>query len=134
MKPCRRSAAGDCHCYHARNVTVLLEHSPGQGSTAWFEVIGAGDIVPAKKPTPNIYLWVLEKLGPPASACPAFEDFENGLRAALGAGLATIVTTNDYTLDHAFDGAAVVLPDLGASDAPHRVNIARLHEWCSAKP
>jgi phosphoglycolate phosphatase-like HAD superfamily hydrolase len=32
------------------NVTVLLEHSLGPGTQDWFEVIAAGDIVPAKKP------------------------------------------------------------------------------------
>ena len=114
------------------NVTVLLESSLAKGATDWFEVIGAGDIVPAKKPAPDIYLWVLEKLGLPASACLAFEDSENGLRAARGAGLTTIVTTNDYTLDHAFDGAVVVLPDLGDSDAHHRVSGAKLREWQAA--
>ncbi len=114
------------------NVTVLLEHSLGKGSTAWFEVIGAGDIVPAKKPAPDIYVWVLKKLGLPASACLAFEDSENGLRAALGAGLRTIVTTNDYTVDHTFDGAAMVLPDLGDVDAIHRVTVATLREWHAA--
>lgn len=95
------------------NVAVLLEHSLGQGSTSWFEVIGAGDVVPAKKPAPDIYRWVLERLGLPAAACLAVEDSENGLRAACGANLATVVTTNDYTLDQDFTGAAVVLPDLG---------------------
>jgi len=117
-----------------QNVTVLLEHSLGKGSTAWFDVIGAGDIVPAKKPAPDIYLWVLEKLGLPVAECLAFEDSENGLRAALGAGLRTIVTTNDYTLDHVFDGAALVLPDLGDTDSAHQVTVATLREWHAAAP
>lgn len=100
------------------NVTALLEHSLGKGSTKWFEVIAAGDIVPAKKPAPDIYVWALEqmKLGP--EACLAFEDSENGIRASRGAGLKTLVTINDYTRDHDFAGAAVVLTDLGEPDAP----------------
>lgn len=100
------------------NVTVLLEHSLGPGTTEWFEVIAAGDIVPAKKPAPDIYHHALEKLGLPAVECLAFEDSENGLRASLGAGLKTLVTINDYTHDHDFRGAAVVLSDLGEPDAP----------------
>jgi beta-phosphoglucomutase-like phosphatase (HAD superfamily) len=105
------------------NAAVLLEHSLGQGSTSWFEVIGAGDVVPAKKPAPDIYRWVLERLGLPAAACLAVEDSENGLRASRAANLATVVTTNDYTLNHDFTGAAVVLPDLGA------VTVAELRHW-----
>jgi HAD superfamily hydrolase (TIGR01509 family) len=100
------------------NVTALLEHSLGQGSTGWFEVIAAGDIVPAKKPAPDIYVWALEQLQLGPEACLAFEDSENGIRASRGAGLNTVVTINDYTRDHDFTGAAVVLSDLGEPDKP----------------
>jgi len=102
------------------NVTVLLEHSLGTGTQDWFEVIAAGDIVPAKKPAPDIYHYALEKLGLAAADCLAFEDSENGLAASLGAGLKTLVTVNDYTLDHDFTGAAVVLSDLGDPGAPNQ--------------
>ncbi len=100
------------------NVTGLLEHSLEKGSTAWFEVIAAGDIVPAKKPAPDIYIWALEKMGLAPEQCLAFEDSENGIRASRGARLKTLVTINDYTRDHDFSGAAVVLSDLGEPDAP----------------
>lgn len=102
------------------NVTVLLEHSLGTGTQEWFEVIAAGDIVPAKKPAPDIYHYALEKMGLDPAACLAFEDSENGLRASLGAGLKTLITVNDYTLDHDFSGAAVVLSDLGEPGSPNR--------------
>lgn len=102
------------------NVTVLLEHSLGMGSADWFEVIAAGDIVPAKKPAPDIYFYALEHMGLPASDCLAFEDSENGLRASRGAGLKTLVTVNDYTLDHDFRGAAAVLSSLGDPDEPNQ--------------
>ena len=102
------------------NVTVLLEYSLGSGTHDWFEVIAAGDIVPSKKPAPDIYHYALEKMGLAAAECLAFEDSENGLRASLGAGLKTLVTVNDYTLDHDFTGAAVVLSDLGDLGAPNR--------------
>ncbi len=100
------------------NVTTLLEHSLGKGSSEWFEVIAAGDIVPAKKPAPDIYLWAMEQMKLKPEACLAFEDSENGIRASRGAGLKTIITVNDYTRDHDFTGAAVVLTDLGEPDAP----------------
>ncbi len=102
------------------NVTVLLEHSLGSGTQDWFEVIAAGDIVPAKKPAPDIYHYALEEMKLEAADCLAFEDSENGLRASLGAGLKTLITVNDYTLDHDFSGAAVVLSDLGDPGAPNR--------------
>lgn len=100
------------------NVTVLLEHSLGAGSQAWFDIIAAGDVVPTKKPAPDIYHYALEKMGVEPSACLAFEDSENGLRSSLAAGLKTLVTVNDYTLDHDFSGATAVLSDLGEPAAP----------------
>ena len=103
------------------NVTVLLEHSLGAGTQAWFDVIAAGDVVPSKKPASDIYHYALEQMGLDPATCLAFEDSENGLRSSLGAGLKTLVTVNDYTLDHDFSGAAVVLSDLGEPAAPHRL-------------
>jgi HAD superfamily hydrolase (TIGR01509 family) len=100
------------------NVAALLRASLAPDAESWFEVIGAGDVVPAKKPAPDIYLWVLQQLALPASACLAFEDSGNGLRAARGAGLATIVTDGEYTADHDFSAACVVLSDLGVPDRP----------------
>ncbi len=100
------------------NVTTLLEHSLGAGSTAWFEVIAAGDIVPRKKPAPDIYLHAMDQMGVRAAQCLAFEDSANGLRAARDAGLTTVVTVSDYTRDHDFDGAALVLDGLGEPGRP----------------
>lgn len=95
------------------NVTALLEHALAPGSSGWFDVIAAGDIVPAKKPAPDIYVYALQKLELSAADCLAFEDSENGLLASHGAGLKTIVTINDYTTDHDFSGAALVLDQFG---------------------
>jgi beta-phosphoglucomutase-like phosphatase (HAD superfamily) len=100
------------------NVTALLEHSLAPDAATWFDVIAAGDIVPAKKPAPDIYDWALEKMNLKAENCLAFEDSENGIRASMGAGLKTLITINDYTVDHDFTGAATVLTDLGEPDAP----------------
>ena len=96
----------------AENVTALLRASLAPEATDWFEVIGAGDIVPAKKPAPDIYRWVLEKLHLPAAACLAIEDSTNGLGAALGAGIATVVTVSEYTVGQDFAGALLVVDDL----------------------
>jgi HAD superfamily hydrolase (TIGR01509 family) len=102
------------------NVTALLEHSLAPAAASWFELIAAGDIVPAKKPAPDIYLWALDKMNLRAKNCLAFEDSENGTRSSVSAGLNTLVTVNDYTAGQDFAGASAVLTDLGEPDAPAR--------------
>ncbi len=95
------------------NVTALLQSGLGAQSKDTFEVIGCGDIVPHKKPAPDIYFWVLEKMGLSACDCIALEDSENGLHSGLAAGIRTIVTRNDYTRNQDFTGASAVFDDLG---------------------
>lgn len=101
------------------NVTGLLRHSLAEDAENWFDVIAAGDIVPAKKPAPDIYFYALQKLGLAPEECLAFEDSENGLRASLGARLKTLVTINNYTEGQDFSGALSVLSDLGEPNTPY---------------
>lgn len=103
------------------NVSALLENVSPPVPLSWFEVIAAGDVVAAKKPAPDIYHYVLQQLGLGPEQCIAFEDSENGVRAARAAGLTTLITTNDYTHDHDFDGAQLVLTHLGEPDQPFDV-------------
>ena len=103
------------------NVTALLENTLGKESIDWFEVIAAGDIVPAKKPASDIYDWALKEMKLDAADCLAFEDSENGILSSQGADLKTIITVNDYTLDHDFTGAAIVLNHMGEPDMPFSV-------------
>jgi len=100
------------------NVQALLSASFGSDAATWFEVIGAGEIVPNKKPAPDIYEYVLAELGLEAKDCLAFEDSENGLRSSLGAGIPTLVTVNDYTSDQDFTGALLVTDHLGEPEQP----------------
>lgn len=95
------------------NVSALLEHALEKGSMDWFEVIAAGDIVPAKKPAPDIYTWALDMMGLKPEECIAFEDSRNGILSSLGAGLKTIITINGYTAADDFSGAAIVLDAMG---------------------
>jgi HAD superfamily hydrolase (TIGR01509 family) len=100
------------------NVLALLT---GDITPDWFEVIAAGDIVPKKKPASDIYDYVLEQMKLPAANCLAFEDSENGLISAMDAGITTLVTINDYTQNHNFDRAKLVLSDLGEPNSPCQV-------------
>ncbi len=103
------------------NVSALLQHAIAPDAESWFEVIGAGDVVAAKKPAPDIYYHVLERLGLAPAQCLAFEDSENGLRSARAAGLKTVITVNDYTRQHDFHDAAIVLDQLGEPDQAFQV-------------
>ena len=73
----------------------------------------AGDIVPRKKPAPDIYLLALRSLGLPADRVVVVEDSRNGLLAATAADLTCVITVNDYTADEDFSEAALVVSSLG---------------------
>lgn len=97
------------------NVTRLLDVTLGAAGAGLFDVIGAGDVVPHKKPAPDIYHWVLQRLTLPADACLAIEDSAAGARAARAAGLPVVVTRSRYT---AGEDVGAVLADLdGLGDA-----------------
>ncbi|MFH2135231.1 MAG: HAD-IA family hydrolase [Pseudomonadota bacterium] len=97
----------------AENVSALLEVGLGKDWESYFAANGCGDIVPNKKPAPDIYNWVLDKLALQPSECIALEDSYNGLHSAMAAGIKTYITTNPYTHTQNFTGAAAVLNDLG---------------------
>ncbi|GAB4355094.1 MAG: HAD family hydrolase [Gammaproteobacteria bacterium] len=94
------------------NVAALLNATLGDEAMGWFDVIGAGEHAERKKPAPDIYRWVLAKLQCDPSQALAIEDSENGLRAARGAGITTLITPSRYTEDDDFSGAARVVPNL----------------------
>lgn len=103
------------------NVTALLTQTLGSDSPSWFEVIAAGDIVPAKKPAPDIYQYVLRVMKLDAQDCLVIEDSNHGLQAAVKANLKTIVTVNSYTRDQDFSDAILVLNHLGEPNQPFSV-------------
>jgi len=109
------------------NVSALLRFSGEPGMEDWFDVIAAGDVVPNKKPAPDIFVLALEQLGLGARKCVALEDSDNGVRSALGAGLgALVVTESTYTQGQDFRGAPMVLDCLGEPDEPARALVGDL--------
>ncbi|MFO8155957.1 MAG: HAD family hydrolase [Pseudomonadota bacterium] len=121
------------------NVTALMTHALGAAALDWFEVIAAGDVVPAKKPAPDIYDYALEQLGVSPAAALAVEDSDPGLQSARAAGLTTVITVNDYTRAQDFTDAVAVLSDLGepghwpveeaSGERVPPVDLARLRSW-----
>lgn len=102
-------------------VTALLETALAPDSPTWFEVIAAGDMVPAKKPAPDIYHYVLRTMQLNPSDCLVLEDSYAGLQAARQAGLPTVITVNGYTRQQDFAGALLVLSHLGEPALPFEV-------------
>lgn len=103
------------------NLDALLRVALGAEVRERFETVVAGDAVAAKKPAPDAYLLALEALRLEPEACLALEDSGNGLRAALAAGVPTLVTVSEFAARDDFSGAAAVVDGLGEPDAPVRV-------------
>lgn len=123
------------------NLDSLLLSSFGDDSRTLFEVIGAGGDVTDKKPAPDIYHWVLQRLRLPPAACLVVEDSRPGFLAARAAGVPTLITINAYSADTDFSGALSVVSDLGEPGVPVRclggqpldgdgyVDLAQLRRW-----
>jgi HAD superfamily hydrolase (TIGR01509 family) len=132
------------------NVQELLDHTLGPGSSAHFACIAAGDIVPRKKPAPDVYRHVLAALGLDARDALALEDSAAGVAAATAAGLPTVLTRSAYTRDEVMPRDPALLADLDGlgddaargrpaagtrfgADGPRRwsgvVTLAQLRAW-----
>jgi dihydroxyacetone kinase phosphoprotein-dependent L subunit len=99
------------------SVRATLTHAVGAENARAVSVF-AGDVVPRKKPAPDIYLLALDSLGLPADHAVVIEDSRNGLLAATGAGLTCMITVNGYTADEDFAEAALVVSSLGDPGEP----------------
>ena len=93
-------------------VAALLQGTPEL--EACFAGWICGDDVQRKKPDPEAYQLALSQLKLPASAALAIEDSPQGLRAARGAGLDVVITTDNWTGGaDALAEAALVVEHLG---------------------
>jgi HAD superfamily hydrolase (TIGR01509 family) len=108
------------------SVRAVLEHVVGKECAAHFVVL-AGDIVPKKKPAPDIYLLALERLGIGPAQALIVEDSRNGLLAAVAAGVRCVVTLSSYTWDEDMREALLVVSDLGEPGAPMQIVANRSH-------
>lgn len=96
-----------------KSVEAVLVSVVGPDTRARIAGVWAGDMVPAKKPAPDIYLLTLAELGVSADDAVVVEDSESGAKAAAAAGLRHVVTVSSFTAQDPFPAAAVVVSDLG---------------------
>jgi HAD superfamily hydrolase (TIGR01509 family) len=104
------------------NLTTLIKKNLGTQPEQLFNTIATSDIVLEKKPSPEIYHHALLNLNLSAKNCVVIEDTTNGNISALTAGLRTIITTHAYTKDNDFNGASLVINNLGEPDSAFNVN------------
>jgi HAD superfamily hydrolase (TIGR01509 family) len=94
------------------NLEGLARRFPGDLDLDRFGAIVCGEDVAALKPDPEVYRAALERLGLPAGHCIAFEDTQNGVASAIGAGLRVVAIPSLYSTGQDFSAATVVLEDL----------------------
>lgn len=93
------------------NVEALMHSTLGAGWRSIFPIVAAGDMVPKKKPAPDVYHLAMERLGLAPQACIAIEDSRNGVRAARAAGLRVLAVRSTYCRNDDLTGAAQIYPD-----------------------
>jgi len=98
------------------NVTQLIDVTLGARGHRLFTVVGAGDVVARKKPAPDIYTWVLARLGLDAADCLAIEDSAVGVAAAQAAGVPVLLTRSRFSGTAAMPGCVADLPGLDGVD------------------
>jgi len=114
-----------------QNIEALLHSWYGERWSSMFAAIGAGDVVPRKKPDPGIYQYVLDRLGVAPDGCVAVEDSAAGLAAANGAGVEVVVARSEYFRHQSFEGALAVLDDARKrmpDSAQLQIESGRVHE------
>lgn len=101
-----------CSTSSERAVSTIVNVMLGDHIASRMRVF-AGDVVPAKKPDPAIYLHCAQTLGVDPARCVVIEDSHIGVRAARAAGMRCVVTTSAYTADEDFQLADAVFEEIG---------------------
>ncbi len=98
---------------HKKEIMTLLK---SHNLDSYFDLIIGGDMVERKKPDPEIYLKVQQALGVASHESIAFEDSEHGLNSAKNAAMYGVAIPNEFTLDHNFSRADLILNSLADMD------------------
>lgn len=121
-----------CSTSSERAVTAIVETLLGASRRAQIAIF-AGDIVPRKKPAPDIYLLAQERLEVPAAECLVVEDSRIGLLAARAAGMRCLITKSSYTAQEDFTEADLVVDELG-EDPETGLTLAKIEQQLNPKP
>ena len=79
--------------------------------------LSGGESTKKQKPSPDIYLLTAEKCGVDPGACVVLEDTSHGMNAAKDAGMRCLVTPSEFSVNHDFSRADLVLQDLETPQA-----------------
>ncbi len=83
----------------------------------YFSVIASGEEVASSKPAPDVFLLAAKRLGIAPQRCLAFEDSENGVRAAAKAGMFCIAIPCGSTAGQDHSAANLKLASMADFDA-----------------
>ncbi|MFT0847403.1 HAD-IA family hydrolase [Actinomycetaceae bacterium L2_0104] len=97
------------------SVQAVVNSVLGSGT---IDAIFAGDVVPAKKPAPDIYLLAMKETDADPEQTVVVEDSETGATAAYNAGLPHVVTHSALSAHEDFPHASLIVSDLGEPGAP----------------
>jgi HAD superfamily hydrolase (TIGR01509 family) len=95
---------------HKREIMAILEIHK---LDSYFDLVIGGDMVKRRKPDPEIFLKVQQSLGVESCECIAFEDSEHGLNSAKNAAMYGVAIPNEFTRNHDFSRADLILTSLG---------------------
>lgn len=86
--------------------------------------IASGEEVRRPKPTPDVYLLAMRRLGLGPAGLVAIEDSASGVAAAVAAGLACVAVRTALTSGHDHGAAALTIRSLTELDVPTLDKIA----------
>ena len=123
------------------NVAALLGAHLGPQWRDRFAAVVCAEDAPVKKPNPQAYRLVLERLQLRAERVVAIEDSAMGLAAATAAGIPVVITRSRYFPDDPVPGALAAGPSLGTragwlpslDGKPGRVALADIRHWHAAR-
>jgi HAD superfamily hydrolase (TIGR01509 family) len=123
------------------NVAALLGAHLGPQWRDRFAAVVCAEDAPVKKPDPQAYRLVLERLQLRAERVVAIEDSAMGLAAATAAGIPVVITRSRYFPDDPVPGALAAGPSLGTragwlpslDGKPGRVGLADIRHWHAAR-
>lgn len=105
---------GVCSTSNEKAVQAIVDKM-GEARSKHIRIF-AGDVVPKKKPAPDVYELAAREMELDPTKCVVVEDTNIGLRAAKGAKMGCVITKSIYTQDEDFGAADAVWNDLSFVD------------------